>query len=113
MGGIAHSVILLIEVDTGAVVWISVNAPLYHGSKSGVIITAVVGLETLMVYLANSPMRQLSAEGIRNRDCSIPSQKRQDEFVLVPTTLHTYVCIEHAQLMRFVEQANVNTILCI
>ena len=72
MVGLAYSVTLLIGVDTGAVVWISVNAPLYHSSKKGVIITEVGGLEPLMVYLANSPMRQLSAEGVRNRDCSTP-----------------------------------------
>ena len=72
MGGIAHSMTKMIGVDTGAVVWILVNAPLYHCSNSGVIITEVGGLEKLMVYLANSPMRQLSAEGVRNRDCSIP-----------------------------------------
>ena len=72
MGGIAHSVALMIGVDTGAVVWISVNAPLYHSSKRGVIITQVGGLNLLNVYLANSPVPQLSAEGVRNRDCSIP-----------------------------------------
>ena len=72
MGGIANSVTKMIGVDTGAVVWISVNAPLYHSSKHGVIITEVGGLDPLLVYLANSPMRQLSAERVRNRDCSIP-----------------------------------------
>ena len=72
MAGIAHYMTKMIGVDTGAVVWISVNAPLYHSSKRGVIITEVGGLETLLVYLANSPVRQLSAEGVRNRDCSIP-----------------------------------------
>ena len=71
MGGIAHSVILLIEVDTGAVVWSLVNAPLLDSSKGGARITRVRGLEILHVY-PNSPGPQLGAEGVRNRDYSIP-----------------------------------------
>ncbi len=54
MVGLAYSVTLLIGVDTGAVVWISVNAPLYYSSKRGVQITQVGSLKVLRVYL-NSP----------------------------------------------------------
>ena len=71
MGGIAHSVILVIKVDTGVVVWSSVNAPLLDSSKSGATITQVRGLEILQVY-PNSPRPQLGAEGVRNRDYSVP-----------------------------------------
>jgi len=54
MVGLAYSVTLLIGVDTGAVVWISVNAPLYYSSKRGVTITQVGSLKVLHVY-PNSP----------------------------------------------------------
>ena len=65
MGGIAHSMTKMIGVDTGAVIWISVNAPLYHSSKCGVIITEVDGLHRTTDGLCTSLIRPCASSALR------------------------------------------------